>query len=88
MVNRDLQGKDEVERKRPTERLTARDLPRERVLVVHSSDEDDAPNREAHEAYTDENIERLRENASPAVEGEEFRHDQERVKKDGSSGAA
>ena len=86
MTNRDLGKKENVERQRPGEKLTRRDLAIERVLVVHSNDNDDAPNREVHEAYSDENIERLQENASPASEGEEFAHDVKRVKKDGSSG--
>ncbi len=54
-------------------RLSGRDLPIERVLVVHSTDTDDAPNRDLQEAYADENIERLQENAGTAPEGEELR---------------
>lgn len=85
MVNRDIGKKESVERRNPRERLTARDLPLERVLVVHSTDDDDAPNRQAQEAYTDENIDRLRENASPAAEGEEFRHEAEGTRKGGNA---
>ena len=87
MVNRDLGKKENVERRKPGERLLRRDLPIEKVLVVHSNENDDAPNREVHEAYTDENIERLKENASPAAEGEEFRRDSADLKRDGSSGS-
>ncbi len=89
MVNRDLGKKENVEsldedEKIPTQRVTLSDLPASAV-VVHSSETDDAPQKEVHEAYSDDNIERLKENASPSAEGESLNRDANRVKRDGSS---
>lgn len=90
MVNRDLGKKEDVEEwdedeKGPVKRVTQQDLPAS-ALVVHSSETEDAPQKEVHEAYSDENIEKLKENASPANDGEELNHDARRVKRSGSSG--
>jgi hypothetical protein len=81
---RDVEAEDEGE-KIPTRRYTASDLPAA-AQVVHSNETDDAPQREVHEAYTDENIEKLKENSSPSTEGEELTREARRIKRDGSSG--
>ncbi len=84
MVNRDLRKREKLERKNPPRRRQS-DLPAS-AQVVHSSETDDAPHKEIHEAYTDENIEKLKENSSPSGEGEELNRDASRVKRSGSSG--
>jgi hypothetical protein len=86
MVNRDLDKEDRTERDERNTRRTQRDLPAS-AMVVHSSETEDAPQREVHEAYTDENIEKLQENASPASEGELLERESRRLKDDGSSAA-
>jgi hypothetical protein len=77
---------EEVERPGKQLRRPQRHLPAS-AMVVHSSETDDAPHREVHEAYTEENIEKLQENASPASEGEQLERESRRLKDDGSSAA-
>ena len=77
MANRDLEKKEQTERKGQARKKQS-DLPAS-ALVVHSSETDDAPHREAHEAYIDENIEKLQENASPALEGEQLERESRNV---------
>jgi len=86
MANRDIAKKENIKRRKPDTRKTQSDLPSS-ALVVHSSETDDAPHREVHEAYTEENIEKLQENASPSNEGEELESESRRLKKGGSSAA-